>query len=66
MWPALAVLAPSNVFVILGFGSAFDGTAGPLSDVDLAVLLDGPLGCNEEQGLRSSVAEVLPEWISSC
>lgn len=59
--PALAVLgAQHRVRLVYGFGSAFDGTAGPLSDVDLAVLVDGPLGWNEEQELRSRVAEVLP------
>lgn len=49
-----------RVRIIYAFGSAANGSAGPLSDVDLAVLLDSPPDLEAESDLRARVAEVVP------
>lgn len=41
------------------FGSRHDGTAGPSSDLDLAVLVGGPMGLLDEQRLAAELESVL-------
>ena len=48
-----------RVLAIWGFGSCARDEAGPRSDVDVAVLLDGELSLVEELRLRSEVVEEL-------
>lgn len=48
-----------RVLAVYGFGSHARGEAGPGSDVDLAVLLEGPVGLVEELRLRSAAVEAL-------
>lgn len=52
--------ADPRVQLVYAFGSAVHGTAGPLSDVDVAVLADPLLTWDEERGLRARIAEVAP------
>ncbi len=49
----------SRVMAVYGFGSCARGTAGPRSDVDVAVLLDRRIGLKEELRLRSQIVEEL-------
>ncbi len=44
---------------VYGFGSVARGTAGPRSDVDMAVLLDRSLSLKDELRLRSRVVQAL-------
>lgn len=48
-----------RVLAVWGFGSRARGTAGPRSDVDLAVLLDEEVDLVQELRLRSRVTEAL-------
>jgi predicted nucleotidyltransferase len=50
-----------HVRLVYGFGSAIGETAGPLSDVDVAVLLDARLGWDAERELRGSLAAAVPD-----
>jgi predicted nucleotidyltransferase len=48
-----------RVLAVWAFGSQATGTAGPSSDVDIAVLLDRTLDLTEELRLRAVVVDVL-------
>jgi uncharacterized protein len=48
-----------RVIGVYGFGSRARGEAGPRSDVDLAVVLDGEISLAEELRLRAEVVEEL-------
>jgi hypothetical protein len=52
--------ADPRVRLVYAFGSSAAGTAGPLSDVDVAALLGGRLGWDEERELRGRLAAVAP------
>lgn len=53
--------ADPRVRLIYAFGSAADDAAGPLSDVDVAVMLDTPLDWDNERELRGRLAEIVPK-----
>jgi predicted nucleotidyltransferase len=48
-----------GVIAVYRFGSSADGSAGPESDVDLAVLAPGPLGAAERFDLQERLARAL-------
>lgn len=48
-----------RVLAVWAFGSQAMGTAGPSSDVDVAVLLDRTLDLTEELRLRSALVDAL-------
>ncbi len=52
-----------DIIALFVFGSAVDGRLNPLSDIDLAVLLDAEMNksqlFNKELDLRSTIAQVL-------
>lgn len=52
--------ADPRVRLVYGFGSAARGAAGPLSDVDVAVLLDARLDWDAERELRAGLAAAVP------
>ncbi len=52
--------ADPRVRLVYGFGSAASGVAGPLSDVDVAALLDAPLDWDAERELRGRVGALVP------
>ena len=52
--------ADPRVRLVYAFGSAASGVAGPLSDVDVAVLLDRAPGWDEERELRARLDAVAP------
>ena len=57
----VALLAPDeHVRLVYAFGSAARDAAGPLSDVDVAVLLDRRLDWDEERGFRAHLDAALP------
>ena len=57
---AAATLAQDpRVEAVYGFGSGIRGTAGPHSDIDLAVLLNQEINLLEELRLRATVVETL-------
>ena len=56
---ASVLAADSRVDAVYGFGSHVRGTAGPRSDIDLAVLLSRDIRLVEELRLRANVVDVL-------
>jgi predicted nucleotidyltransferase len=52
--------ADPRIRLVYGFGSAAGGVAGPLSDVDVAVLLDSPLDWDAERELRGRLGTLVP------
>jgi predicted nucleotidyltransferase len=52
--------ADGRVRLVYAFGSAARDAAGPLSDVDVAVLLDRRLDWDAERELRARLAAVVP------
>jgi predicted nucleotidyltransferase len=50
----------SRVVLVYLFGSTARGSQGPLSDVDVAVLLQRKLSWDEERELRADVGEAAP------
>ncbi len=56
---ATVLAADPRVDAVYGFGSRIRGTAGPMSDIDLAVLLNREIKLIEELRLRAAVVEAL-------
>lgn len=52
--------ADPRVRLVYAFGSAASGVTGPLSDVDVAVLLDAPLAWDAERELRGRLGMLVP------
>ncbi len=52
--------ADPRVRLVYGFGSAASDIAGPLSDVDVAVLLDARLDWDAERELRGRLGALVP------
>ena len=50
----------ARVRLVYGFGSAAGDVAGPLSDVDVAVLLDARLDWDAERELRGRLGALIP------
>jgi len=56
-----ALASDARVRLVYAFGSAARGASGPLSDLDVAALLDRRPSWDEERELRARLAEVEPK-----